>query len=328
MPELPEVETLRRSLEPRLVGRVIERVEVRRAEVVRSRCRTRAAVSGGGVTRRLRAMLLGGRRIARLERCGKQLAIIAEGGSPVLIVHLGMTGQLLFLARGQSAPREDHIHIRWFLGTEAQGASLLFRDPRRFGRLTPVASMADLLAQEWSRLGPDALGVRAVDLAAALRRTTRGIKAALLDQTVIAGVGNIYADEALHRAGLHPLTPAHCLNEAQLTALAAVIRGVLNRSVRAGGTTLRDYVDSDGRAGGHRVNLLVYGRAGQPCRRCGRSLTSAIVTQRTTTFCANCQPPSSSTIHPHRGWAAAPSTLSTPGDPVDPSHVVGGNADG
>lgn len=246
-------------------------------------------------------MLLVGRRIERLERHGKQLAIVAERGGPVLIVHLGMTGQLRYVARGESAAREDHIHVRWVFGDEAQGASLLFRDPRRFGRITPAASMADLLAQEWSRLGPDALRVRAADLAASLSRTTRNIKAALLDQEIIAGIGNIYADETLHRARLHPLTPAHSLTRPQVRSLSAAIRTVLSRAVRAGGTTLRDYVDGNGQAGNHRANLLVYDRAGRPCAACGQPLIASVVAQRTTTFCHQCQPRAPSTIHPHRG---------------------------
>lgn len=301
MPELPEVETLRRSLVPRLVGRVIERVEVLRPEMVRSRRRGEGGAPGAAVMPRLRAMLLVGRRIERLERHGKQLAIVAERGGPVLIVHLGMTGQLLYLARGESAAREDHIHVRWIFGDEAQGASLLFRDPRRFGRITPAASMADLLAQEWSRLGPDALRVRAADLAASLSRTTRSIKAALLDQEIIAGIGNIYADETLYHAGLHPLTPAHSLTRPQVRSLSAAIQTVLNRAVRAGGTTLRDYVDGNGQAGKHRANLLVYDRAGLPCPVCGKPLIASVVAQRTTTFCHQCQPPVPSTIRPHRG---------------------------
>lgn len=306
MPELPEVETLRRSLVPRLVGRVVERVEVLRPDVVRPRRRAEAGTPGALVMRRLRSMLLVGRRIERLERHGKQLAIVADGGCPVLVVHLGMTGQLLFRDRGQTPVREDHVHIRWVLGAGEQAARLLFRDPRRFGRITPAASMADLLAQEWSRLGPDALRVRAADLAASLSRTTRSIKAALLDQEIIAGIGNIYADETLHRAGLHPLTPAHSLTRPQVRSLSAAIRTVLSRAVRAGGTTLRDYVDGNGQAGNHRANLLVYDRAGRPCPVCGWLLTASVVAQRTTTFCHRCQAPTPSTIHPHRGRRAAP----------------------
>ncbi len=303
MPELPEVETLRRSLEPLLIGQVVERVEAIRPDVVRPRRRGAPRLSRPEpvTPRRLRTMLLEGCRIDRLDRHGKQLAIIAQHGSPVMVVHLGMTGQLLFLTPNQTPARDDHIHVRWRLGGAGGDAWLLFRDPRRFGRITPVQSEADLIAEEWSRLGPDALAVRAADLAARLAATSRCIKAALLDQGVVAGVGNIYADEALHRARLHPCTRSDRLERSEVLALAEAIRTTLRRSVRAGGTTLRDYVDGNGRGGTYRSDLRAYDRAGLPCRRCGRILVGSTVAQRTTTHCPHCQPTPPSTTHPHRG---------------------------
>lgn len=291
MPELPEVEHLRRSLEPWLVGARLGMVRVRRRSVVKAR---RAAS--------LEHALLEGAVVAALHRHGKQMAIEAADGR-VLVVQLGMTGSMsIDLGRAPSGMQSRHRHVLWALepappsakppsdkpSTERTIRTLAFRDPRRFGGLTPYASMQDLRTV-WSRLGPDALAVRATALAANLARTGRPIKAALLDQSIVAGVGNIYADEALFKSRINPLRPANLLGSAEVSALAKALRTILAKAARAGGSTLQDYFDALGNPGSAVQFHAVYGRGGQPCLVCGLPLSVCTVTARTTTFCPSCQ---------------------------------------
>ncbi|MGD9690146.1 MAG: bifunctional DNA-formamidopyrimidine glycosylase/DNA-(apurinic or apyrimidinic site) lyase [Phycisphaerales bacterium] len=277
MPELPEVECVRRSLVPALLGRTLGPVTIHRPGIV----------DGPATT----AALLARDEIVALERRGKQLALIARSGR-VLIVHLGMTGQLLALSPSLAAGL-SHVHVQWSLpasrvGVAANARFLLFRDPRRFGGLTPLASRA-ALDQRWSALGPDALGIEPGALRESLRDSRRPIKAALLDQAVLAGVGNIYADEALFAAGIAPRTPAGRLSPDRLAKLAEAIRTTLMRAIESGGSSLRDYVDGNGRRGGFVTLHQVYGRGADPCRRCGTTLASALIAQRTTVWCPRCQ---------------------------------------
>jgi formamidopyrimidine-DNA glycosylase len=200
-----------------------------------------------------------------------------------------MTGQLLHRAtdrrpRLPPAPDGSHVHAVW----EFDHGRVLFRDPRRFGALRVFASTA-ALDEHWAGLGPDALTITADQLAAALRGSARPVKAALLDQAVVAGVGNIYADEALFAAGVRPTRLCRNLRDAQIQAIASSIRAVLAGAVQAGGSTLRDYVDGDGNPGSYQRSHAVYGRAGEPCPRCGRPLKSVTVAQRTTVWCSACQ---------------------------------------
>jgi len=193
MPELPEVETVRRSLDARLVGARVRAVEVRRPDVC-------TPPPGVRLTTRT---LLAGATIARLHRHGKQLAIISRQG-PALAVHLGMTGQLLLVRSTAALPRPDHLHVLWRLDTAGGPLTLVFRDPRRFGGVWAFRSFDDLVRTRWAALGPDGVGLAAPYLRRRLAGTRRSLKAALLDQGIVAGVGNIYADEALFRARLSP----------------------------------------------------------------------------------------------------------------------------
>lgn len=293
MPELPEVEHLRCTLAPRLTGRVVRRVEVRRRDVIRS-------ARNGGASRiplaDLRRGLLERVCIERFVRRGKQLVIAAPSGAPAMIVQLGMSGQLIFVPRETDPPREDHIHITWHFDDRVRGDRLIFRDPRRFGGITLAESVAAVQSRHWARLGADALTIQTGDVRSTLKTTRRPIKAALLDQRLLAGVGNIYADESLHRSGLHPLRPGCSLSADEVRRLCSAIRVTLRKAIKAGGTTLRDYVDGNGRDGRNRTDLLVYARAGTPCKGCGTALEHLVVAQRTTTFCPACQP---STTYPH-----------------------------
>lgn len=285
MPELPEVETLRRSLEPTLLGRTVASVRIIRRDIV--------AAPGdppGGFARqrtprtpaRLRKPhLLERDTIGELTRRGKQLAIVGKTGRSV-IVQLGMTGSLTHSAEHDPAP--PHTHVVWTLD---DGSRLLFTDPRRFGlvRLAPEGP-----APIWEHLGPDALALRAGDLHARAVRTHRAIKAALLDQRFVAGVGNIYADEALFASQIHPARPAHQMTDDDAKRLAAAIRRILRQAIARGGSTIRDYRDGSGNPGSFQRRHKVYGRADQPCTRCGGRLLGTQIAQRTTVFCSVCQP--------------------------------------
>jgi len=273
MPELPEVETVRRGLARSIVGRRVESARLLRRDVLRTGGRAGPA-----------ALLAGGTIAAALRR-GKHLAIEARDGR-ALGVHLGMTGQLLVTRPGARAGRNDHAHARWAFD---DGTVLVFRDPRRFGGLWSYPSLDALRADRWADLGPDALRITAHELAVRLARGRRAVKAALLDQAVLAGVGNIYADEALLRAGVHPCREAGSLTRHELERLADSIRGVLREAIRAGGSTVRDYAGADGRPGRQQERNLVYGRGGQPCVRCERLLATGLVAQRRTVYCEACQ---------------------------------------
>jgi formamidopyrimidine-DNA glycosylase len=275
MPELPEVERVRLTLAPLLATRQIHAVRLARRDIVHGRATARD--------------LLAGAPSVRLARRGKQLAMIAPDGRTV-VVHLGMSGQLFWTAPGARLERGDHVHASWTLREgDAPGGRLVFRDPRRFGGLWTFPSPQTLEETRWAGLGPDALTIDAEILRERLGASRRGLKAALLDQGVLAGVGNIYADEALFRARLSPLRPAGGLRRAQRNRLAAAITEVLRESIDAGGSSLRDYRDGLNHEGGFQRRHAVYGRAGQPCVHCGACLRSGLVAQRTTVWCARCQ---------------------------------------
>ena len=226
-------------------------------------------------------------------RHGKNLAIIADTAQTIC-VHLGMTGQLFAHSPNRSNPHcstlaMDHVHCIWQLVCDRGDVQLLFRDPRRFGGIWIFDAYESLCDQRLQQLGPDALAITAAHLHRALSGTTRPIKSALLDQTVLAGVGNIYADESLFLARVHPLSCTRSIPRAAITILARSIRSVLKRAIRAGGSSIRDYVDGNGEAGDFAIRHHVYGRGGEPCIRCGKALARTTVAQRTTVFCAGCQ---------------------------------------
>ncbi|MEM7755089.1 MAG: bifunctional DNA-formamidopyrimidine glycosylase/DNA-(apurinic or apyrimidinic site) lyase [Planctomycetota bacterium] len=293
MPELPEVEALRRSLVPHITGRTVVRATLHRRDI--------AVMPGdpeGGFSRqrspkprpkRMRAAdLLAEQAFVEPVRRGKQIALVTKAGQAI-VVHLGMTGQLRWAAPGGRVTPGDHVHATWRLD---DGSRLVFRDPRRFGGLWLLPDRSALDAR-WAELGPDALTANAGQIAAALcawSGSRRAIKAALLDQGVVAGVGNIYADEALFRAGVHPETPLSGLGGRRARRIAQTVRDVITAAVAAGGSTLRDYADGDGNPGSAQRSHKVYGRAGEPCTACGATLESGQVAQRTTVWCPGCQP--------------------------------------
>jgi formamidopyrimidine-DNA glycosylase len=321
MPELPEVEHLRRSLDPWIVGARIASVEVRRGDVVARADGSPRTPAPRGRTNDLRDALLSGAEIVATHRHGKQMAIEARDGRAI-VVQLGMTGSVALETDDLPAGADArHRHVVWHLetacapsptGARARRASkapdatphalptrMSFRDPRRFGGLTTHPSLASVRAA-WATLGPDALGVTTNALATALAATRRPVKSALLDQAVVAGVGNIYADESLHAACIHPLTPAAELTTDRIAILAREIRRILSRAIRAGGSTLRDYRDAFGQPGDAVQTHRVYGRGGEPCLGCGGALEQRRLQGRTTVFCPRCQDLSTSSARTSR----------------------------
>jgi formamidopyrimidine-DNA glycosylase len=273
MPELPEVETVRRSLETRLPGRTIEAVWV-----LNRHLRTPLHPAG------LRARLVG-RRVERVGRRAKYLWLHLSGGQ-VLVLHLGMSGRLSLLEA--AADMEPHTHVRLRLDG---GLDLRYRDPRRFGMLFVVPEAALPRHPRFLHLGPEPLGAGFTPLY--LQRSARGVrrpvKNFLMDASVVVGVGNIYASEALYRARVHPQTPAQRLRQARWRRVHAAVRATLQHALRAGGTTLADFRAADGRAGEFQVQLKVYGRAGAACGRCGRRIRRLELSGRSTFYCPACQ---------------------------------------
>ncbi len=290
MPELPEVETVRRTLIPHLLGSKVMLARLRRPDVCVS------YDSSGSTLRPGAHGLLHGAIITQLARRGKQLALHAHDGR-VLIIQLGMTGRVNAQTIPGSTARlryPPHVHARWILTTPA-GTTVAcdFQDARRFGGLTEFVSPEDLHSLWWSRLGPDALNITHEalrdTLMLALAPSRRSIKAALLDQGVIAGVGNIYADESLFRCGVAPQRTCDSLTLSEITSLATSLLTVLETAVTLRGSTLRDYVDADGQRGSAGEQHAVYGRKGLACLTCATPLTSCLLAQRTTVWCTSCQ---------------------------------------
>lgn len=272
MPELPEVEVLRRSLEPRLVGRRIETVEVH-ARALREPLDRRA----------LRG--LAGRRVDRLWRRSKYLGIDCEGDRS-LVVHLGMSGRLTLAAAGE--PREAHEHLALRLDG---GERLRLRDPRRFG-VAFVAATSRLADDRHLRdLGREPLGepLTGAELAALAAGRRGPVKSFLMDAGRLVGVGNIYASEALHRAGIHPERSVARLAPARWQRLAEAVVAVLEQAIREGGTTLNDFTDGGGNEGYFQVSLAVYGREGERCGRCGGTVRRLVQGGRSSFYCPRCQ---------------------------------------
>jgi formamidopyrimidine-DNA glycosylase len=265
MPELPEVETVVTTLRPKVVGKpILAVVSVRQdiltpAELDLSRC-------------------LCGRTIRGVERRGKRIVCTLDDGNRFYI-HLGMTGQVSVVA--PDTPLPPHTHLELDLGV----TRMRFRDPRRFGGLWWLGQDAPD-----EKMGPEPLELRPKELLSRLGRTTRAVKNALLDQRVVAGLGNIYVDEALHGAGIHPLTPANRLSMKQVGRLSRAIKSTLRRAIRHRGSTLRDYLDADGAAGGFQRLHRVYDREGEPCPRCRAAIKRIMLGGRSTHFCPGCQP--------------------------------------
>lgn len=274
MPELPEVETIRRYLATKVCGMVITGVEVRDQ-------RLRQPVD----TSVLRGLV--GRRMVAFGRRGKYLLVHLDDGR-TMVVHLGMSGHVQLCPRG--APAGKHDHVVFTLGSDTE---LRYNDPRRFGAILVVDDKTWGDGGACACLGPepfdDALTVHYLQERAAGRRVP--VKVFLMDGRVVAGVGNIYANEALYKAGINPQRPACSLSEGEWRRLRRAIRGVLRAAIKQGGTTLLDegFRNPAGEGGYFQVRLAVYGREGSPCRRCGFPLVRTVVARRSTYYCPRCQ---------------------------------------
>lgn len=304
MPELPEVETIRRTLTPRLVGRTIKRVEVRTPKFIvgASPEEFRGAVEGA--------------RIDSLGRRGKFLIINLEypadsagpgvhprGGAPAptslpgdIVVHLKMAGQLVWCRPDEDLgpTRTKHTHVVFHLD---DGHELRYLDLRHFGRVYfPPGNAADPVLSRALRtiqtLGPEPRegGLEWESFRGKLARRQARIKPLLLDQAFVAGLGNIYADESLFRAKVHPLRRASTLTDAEAAAVYEAMREVIGEAIDRHGTSVRDYVDGEGRRGMFAEELRAYGRTGQPCPRCGEPIERLMIGGRSSHFCPKCQP--------------------------------------
>ena len=270
MPELPEVETTKRGLAPHLEGRTVEACEIRQHSL-------RWPVDADFADK------IRGARIQHLDRRAKYLLVTTDKG--IAIWHLGMSGSLRIV--GGQEPAKKHDHIDWLLDN---GQRLRFHDPRRFGALlwtTDDPAEHELIAH----LGPEPLSdtFNADYLFGASRGRKAPVKAFIMDGRIVVGVGNIYASEALFMAGIRPQTPAGKISRPRYARLVEAIKTVLANAIRQGGTTLRDFVGGDGKPGYFAQQLNVYGRAGQPCRRCSGTIREQIIGQRNTFFCPRCQ---------------------------------------
>jgi formamidopyrimidine-DNA glycosylase len=275
VPELPEVETVRRRLEPVLVGRRFDRVEILDPRLTRPEDPLEVAAE------------LVGERVEAVDRRGKYVVIRFESGR-ALLIHLRMTGSLLHVA-GNGRPEGDP-HRRAVVKLD-DGSDVIYRDVRRFGTWF-LAQPGEADPYLDARLGrePLAQAFTVKRLAEALAGRRAPVKATILDQRRLAGVGNIYADEALWRARIHPQRPAGELDEDELRALHRGIRAALKAGISRQGATLRDYRTPDGGSGRMQKEFKVYGREGEPCERCGRPIEKTRAAGRGTWFCPGCQP--------------------------------------
>lgn len=275
MPELPEVETVVRDLRPLLIGRTIRGVRRGKHQLRRPwQARWNAKVIGT--------------RVEAVRRRGKWIVVELAGrdSAPRLILHLGMTGQLTVTPA--VTPRPDHLHLVFELDDPTE---LRFRDVRRFGSADWREDEPAVAAFfEAAGLGPEPFDLEADYFSKAVRKSQRNLKAILLNQSIVAGVGNIYADEACFRSGLHPARLGSSLAIEECDRLREAIVAVLRRAIEARGSTIRDYVGGSGLMGGFQSEFAVYGRTGEPCTRCGAALECLRLAGRSSHFCIRCQP--------------------------------------
>ncbi|CAN5424608.1 DNA-formamidopyrimidine glycosylase [soil metagenome] len=273
MPELPEVQTVVDTLAPRVVGKKIYGVIHARTDMIRP--------AGFDLCKAIRRHV-----VKSITRRAKRIVFELDDSNRFYI-HLGMSGRMS--VESPAAPIEKHTHL--IIRLTQTGEQIRFRDPRRFGGIFWLGNSRDETGTAQSdNLGPEPLVVRPRVLHARLQRTRRAIKNALLDQNLIAGLGNIYVDESLFEARIHPLSPANELTDAQVRRLSRAIKLTLRRALRNRGSTLRDYVDANGQTGAFQKRHRVYGRANEKCRVCKSPIQRIVLGGRSTHFCAKCQP--------------------------------------
>jgi formamidopyrimidine-DNA glycosylase len=271
VPELPEVETIARGLAVRVTGDVIESVWLgSKPEPLKSPA---AEIEAALVSK----------KIADVRRSGKHIVVDlsdpisdAAPATAQWIIHLGMTGRLLVCSPETELAKHTHAVLRL-----ASGRELRFVDPRRFGRLAVI--------EKFTPPGAEPLAISAADFASLFRGRKTPIKSALLNQKLLSGVGNIYADEALYRAGVRPRRRAASLTSDELRRLHNGLKQVLQEAIRLGGSSISDYVDSEGQEGFFQLKHRVYGREGEPCRKCGTPIKRVVIAGRSSHYCPKCQ---------------------------------------
>jgi len=271
MPELPEVETVVRSLVPHITGLKVSGAELRFDKTLRRP----VAYSFAD---------LAGRRVLGIRRRGKMIVIALEGG-PALVFHLKMTGQLMVVPPAE--PRDKHVHF--ILSFASGDCELRFRDVRKFGFVRCLEAGCVAEAPEMAGLGPEPLEIGRREFAALFAGRRGRMKSLLLDQRRIAGIGNIYADEILFAAGVHPRKNADRRKTDEFYRVWTEMHRILNRAIDAKGTSISDYRDADGNEGGFQIKLKVYGRTGEPCPRCKTPIRRLVVGGRGTHICPKCQ---------------------------------------
>jgi formamidopyrimidine-DNA glycosylase len=271
MPELPEVQTVVDTLRPRVVGRRIWGVVHARGDMIHP--------PGFDLCKAIRH-----RTVSSITRRAKRIVFELDDRNRFYI-HLGMSGRMSVEPR--DAPVEKHTHL--IVRLTKTGEEIRFRDPRRFGGIFWIGRANDI-SQKPDKLGPEPLTIRLAVLSARLKRTRRAIKNALLDQNLIAGLGNIYVDESLFEAKIHPLAIANELSDEQVKRLSRAIKLTLRRALRHRGSTLRDYVDANGESGAFQKLHRVYGRTDEKCRTCKSPIQRIVLGGRSTHFCKQCQP--------------------------------------
>jgi formamidopyrimidine-DNA glycosylase len=276
MPELPEVETVARGLQRAIAGQKILSITLRKTDFIDN---------PEALERELP-----GRTIVRVERYGKFMLLrlspgngTAADGETALLVHLGMTGALM--PQAVSTPHAKHTHVVMAL---SDGRELRYVDPRRFGRMAYLSG--DVLSQELQRFGADPLDVASQEFTMRIHRRKTRIKALLLDQSVLRGVGNIYADESLWSAGIHPAQLGNRLKLPQVKKLYVALQKILQKAILLRGSSISDFVDAGGIPGEYQQHHRVYGREGKPCPRCKTTIRRIIVAGRSSYFCPKCQP--------------------------------------
>ncbi|MGH8003134.1 MAG: bifunctional DNA-formamidopyrimidine glycosylase/DNA-(apurinic or apyrimidinic site) lyase [Limisphaerales bacterium] len=271
MPELPEVETVAAGLRNLIIGQRIDSARILTKQLAR-------------VNPKNFSSIVSGKTIKAVRRKGKQIIIELSGGW-ILWVHFMMTGKLWLLEPDEPETKFDGA-VFWLQPIDKK---LVFYDQRRFGRLKLLRNGGLFHLKEYARLGPDALEVSAEEFVQRLKERKKGLKSLLLDQTAIAGLGNIYADESLFLAKIHPAAASSQLSKKRLSGLYSSVQKVLARAIQAGGSSIRDYSAVDGRRGYFQIEHHVYQKTGLPCPVCGGKVKRILVAQRSTHFCPRCQ---------------------------------------
>ena len=271
MPELPEVETTRLGISPHLIGHQIREIIIRRRDL------------RWPVPQNLTE--LEGSTFVSVKRRSKYL-LLETDTQEVILIHLGMSGSLRIVPPSEDWKKHDHIGI-----TVGKNLQLRYHDPRRFGLVLRIAASEVQTHPLLANLGPEPLEAdfTAAHLHAALKGKSIPIKVAIMDAKIVVGVGNIYASESLFRSGIHPLLPSNKLTKPRAAKLVAAIREVLTESITQGGTTLRDFLKSNGEPGYFKQRLFVYDRKGKPCRVCKTPISHQVIGQRATYWCGKCQ---------------------------------------